>query len=144
MKFILFLTLPLYGLDQLTKRLVLQFINPFDARIVIPDFFTLVNVTNNGAAFGIFKGNNTFFIGISLLALVVVTVLLVRSHGSGCANRTHRRRRRMAARARIVRRSVRQRARAGEYPRPEERAAPLSSGDLVSRLVRVRPQTQRR
>jgi signal peptidase II len=80
MKFSLFLSLPLYGLDQLTKRLVLQFINPFDARIVIPDFFTLVNVTNNGAAFGTFKGNNTFFIGISLLALVVVTVLLVRSH----------------------------------------------------------------
>jgi len=80
MKFILFLSLPLYGLDQLTKRLVLRSISPFDARIVIPDFFTLVNVINTGAAFGTFKGNNTFFIGISILALVVVTVLLVRSH----------------------------------------------------------------
>jgi signal peptidase II len=79
-KFILFLSLPLYGLDQLTKRLVLRCINPFDAHIVIPDFFTLVNVTNNGAAFGTFKGNNTFFVGISILALVVVTVLLLRSH----------------------------------------------------------------
>jgi len=80
MKFILFLSLPLYALDQLTKQLVLRFINPFDARIVIPDVFTLVHVTNNGAAFGTFKGNNTFFVGISILALVVVTVLLVRSH----------------------------------------------------------------
>ena len=80
MKFILFLSLPLYALDQLTKQLVLRFINPFDARIVIPDFFTLVNVINTGAAFGTFKGNNTFFVGISILALVVVTVLLVRSH----------------------------------------------------------------
>ena len=78
MKFILFLSLPLYALDQLTKQLVLRFISPFDARIVIPDFFTLVNVTNNGAAFGSFKGNNTFFVVISILALVVVTVLLVR------------------------------------------------------------------
>jgi signal peptidase II len=46
----------------------------------VPDLFHLVNVTNDGAAFGSFKGNNTFFIGISILALVVVTVLLVRSH----------------------------------------------------------------
>jgi len=80
MKFIVFLSLPLYALDQLTKQLVLRFINPFDARIVIPDVFTLVHVTNNGAAFGTFKGNNTFFVGISILALVVVAVLLVRPH----------------------------------------------------------------
>src|SRR5713226_5710376 len=64
MKFILFLSLPLYVLDQLTKQLVLRFINSFDARTVIPDVFTLVNVTNDGAAFGTFKGNNTFFVGI--------------------------------------------------------------------------------
>jgi len=77
-KFILFLSLPLYALDQLTKQLVLRSINPYDARIVVPDFFQLVNVTNDGAAFGSFKGNNTFFIVISFIALVVVTVLLVR------------------------------------------------------------------
>ena len=80
MRLLLFLSLPLYALDQLTKQLVLRFINPFDVRIVIPDVFALVNVINTGAAFGTFKGNNTFFIGISILALVVVTVLLVRSH----------------------------------------------------------------
>src|ERR1051326_2288522 len=80
MKFILFLSLPLYALDQLTKQLVLRSINPSDVRIVIPDFFTVVNVINTGAAFGTFKGNNTFFVGISILALVVVTVLLLRSH----------------------------------------------------------------
>ena len=78
MKFILFLSLPLYALDQFTKQLILRSINPYDARIVVPDFFHLVNVTNDGAAFGSFKGNNTFFIVISIIALVVVTVLLVR------------------------------------------------------------------
>jgi signal peptidase II len=46
----------------------------------VPDFFNLVNVTNTGAAFGSFKGNNTFFVVISIIALVVVTVLLVRHH----------------------------------------------------------------
>jgi signal peptidase II len=80
MRLLLFLSLPLYALDQCTKQLVLRFISPFDARTVIPEFFTLVNITNDGAAFGTFKGNNTFFVGISVLALVVVMVLLVRPH----------------------------------------------------------------
>ena len=82
MKFILFLTLPLYALDQLTKHWVLRSINPYDARIVVPDFFHLVNVTNTGAAFGSFRGNNTFFVVISIIALVVVTILLVRRRPS--------------------------------------------------------------
>jgi signal peptidase II len=81
-KYILFLSLPLYALDQLTKQLVLRSINPYDARVVVSDFFNLVNVTNTGAAFGSFKGNNTFFIIISVIALVVVTVLLVRHRRS--------------------------------------------------------------
>ncbi len=78
MKLILFVSLPLYALDQLTKNLVLRFISPYEARIIVPDFFSLVNVTNTGAAFGSFKGNNVFFILISIIALVVVTILLVR------------------------------------------------------------------
>jgi signal peptidase II len=78
MRFILFLSLPLYALDQLTKHWILRSISPYEARPVVPDFFNLVNVTNTGAAFGSFKGNNTFFVAISLIALVVVTVLLVR------------------------------------------------------------------
>ena len=78
MKFILFLSLPLYALDQLTKQLVLRSISPYESRTVVPDFFTLVNVPNTGAAFGSFKGNNTFFVVISIIALLVVTVLLLR------------------------------------------------------------------
>jgi len=78
MRFILFLSLPLYALDQLTKQWVLRSVSPYDARVVVPDFFNLVNVTNDGAAFGSFRGNNTFFVIISMVALVVVTVLLVR------------------------------------------------------------------
>jgi signal peptidase II len=78
MRLILFVSIPLYALDQLTKQLVLRSISPYDARTVVPDFFNLVNVTNTGAAFGSFKGNNTFFVLISIVALVVVAVLLLR------------------------------------------------------------------
>src|SRR5213593_2930507 len=79
MKFILFLSLPLYALDQWTKHLVLRFVSSEGpGHIVISDFFNLVNVTNTGAAFGSFRNNNTFFIVISSVALLVVLVLLVR------------------------------------------------------------------
>ena len=79
MKVILFLSLPLYALDQWTKQMVLRFMASYEQRVVIPDFFSLVNVTNTGAAFGSFRGNNTFFIAISSVALVVVLGLLLRS-----------------------------------------------------------------
>jgi len=82
MRLILFLSLPLYVLDQLTKQLVLRFITPYEARIIVPDFFTLVDVTNTGAAFGSFKGNNVLFILISIGALMIVTVLLARPRPS--------------------------------------------------------------
>jgi signal peptidase II len=78
MKLILFLSLPLYALDQITKHLVLRLISPYETCIIVPDFFSLVNVTNTGAAFGSFKGNNIFFIVVSIVALLVVLVLLVR------------------------------------------------------------------
>ncbi len=78
MKILLLLTLPLYALDQVTKNLILRFVDPAEPTGVIPNFFTLVHVTNSGAAFGSFSNNNGFFIALSCIALVVVTVLLFR------------------------------------------------------------------
>jgi signal peptidase II len=78
MRLLIFLSLPLYVLDQWTKQLVLRFISPDESCIVIQDFFNLVNVTNTGAAFGSFRNNNTLFIVISFVALLVVLVLLLR------------------------------------------------------------------
>ena len=79
MKFILFVSLPLYALDQWTKQMVLRLISPDEPRVLVSDFFSLVNVTNTGAAFGSFRGNNTFFIAISSLALVIVVGILLRA-----------------------------------------------------------------
>jgi len=82
MKYILFLSLPLYALDQWTKHMAMRFVSADGGPVhVLPKeggFFDLVNVTNTGAAFGSFKGNNTFFVALSCLALLVVVVLLVR------------------------------------------------------------------
>ncbi len=79
MRIIFLLTLPLFALDQLTKYLVLRFLDPTEPGLpVIPNFFTLVHVTNSGAAFGSFANRNGFFIALSLVAFVVVVFLLLR------------------------------------------------------------------
>jgi signal peptidase II len=78
MKFIFFLSLPLYALDQWSKQMVLRLVHPDHPRPVISNFLDLVNITNTGAAFGSFKNNNTFFIALSCLALLFVVTLLVR------------------------------------------------------------------
>jgi signal peptidase II len=78
MKFILLLSVPLYILDQITKALVLRFIEPEGSHVVVPDFFAVVHVTNDGAAFGSFKNNNLFFIVLSCVAFVFVFALLLR------------------------------------------------------------------
>ena len=80
MKFILFLSLPLYALDQLTKWWIIHSIDPEEPRVVVTNFFHLVYVTNNGAAFGSFKNNNLFFIILSFVALIFVFSLLLRPH----------------------------------------------------------------
>jgi signal peptidase II len=80
MKFIFSLSLPLYVLDQWTKYLVLQNVDPHQPRKIVAGFFELVHITNTGAAFGSFKNNNALFIAISCFALIVVLVLLLRKH----------------------------------------------------------------
>jgi len=80
MKLILLLSLPLYALDHFTKWLVLQHVTAEEPRIIIPEFFALVFVTNTGAAFGSFRNNNLFFIALSFAALVFVLTLLLRPH----------------------------------------------------------------
>jgi len=78
MKLLLLLTLPLYALDQVTKWLVLRFISTDEFVPVIPGFFYLVQVHNTGAAFGMMKDNNVFFILLAGVALVFLTVLALR------------------------------------------------------------------
>ena len=75
MKLLLFVSLPLYLLDQATKWLVLRFISLDDFVPVIPGFFYLVQVHNTGAAFGMLKDNNLFFMLLASAALVFVAVL---------------------------------------------------------------------
>jgi signal peptidase II len=78
MKYLVFLGLPLFALDQFTKWLVRQNI-PYGGEIpIIPGFFSLVHASNTGAAFSLFTGNNFFFVGLATVALAVIIFLLWR------------------------------------------------------------------
>lgn len=78
MKFLLLLSLPLILLDQFTKWLIQQNIPYGDEISIVPGFFSLVHVSNTGAAFSLLQGNNLFFIALAIVALAVVIFLLVR------------------------------------------------------------------
>ncbi|MBN8710210.1 MAG: signal peptidase II [Verrucomicrobia bacterium] len=58
----------LYILDQLSKWMAIRSIPAGESITVIPNFFSLVQVHNTGAAFGILPGNNVVFVILSILA----------------------------------------------------------------------------
>lgn len=78
MRLWLTLALPLYVVDQVTKALVLKYISVDDLIPVIPGFFNLVQVHNTGAAFGMLKDSNPFFIGLASAALIVMLILTIK------------------------------------------------------------------
>ena len=84
MKLWLFLTLPLYLLDQGTKWLITHFLEWNDSRTIIPHLFDLVYYTNTGAAFSIFTSanSNRLFILISFLTLAGLLIAQARGHFS--------------------------------------------------------------
>lgn len=65
-------------IDQITKHLVLKYMNPFESIEILPVLHLIV-VSNKGGAFGMFKGiGSTLFIGVSIVAIIFVIWLLTR------------------------------------------------------------------
>jgi signal peptidase II len=60
------------ALDQLTKLLVLRWVDPEYPVVVIASCFRLVNWGNTGAAWGMFQDSNTILIIVSLLTAVAL------------------------------------------------------------------------
>lgn len=80
---LLALTLPFYLLDQITKAAVLKFISPEETIPVIPGFFSLVQWHNTGAAFGMLRDSNAFFMALSVAALAAIFVFWLRGAFKG-------------------------------------------------------------
>jgi signal peptidase II len=61
------------GLDQLTKQLVLRFLDySTGEKVVIDGFFKLVHWGNTGAAWSLFRGNNYVLAAVAIVALIVL------------------------------------------------------------------------
>lgn len=59
-------------LDYITKRAIVEYVNPSEAIEVLP-FLRIVHVKNPGAAFGLFSNlNNNVFIFISIIAVALI------------------------------------------------------------------------
>lgn len=77
LRLLLFLSLPLYIIDQLSKLWIVDRY-PLNApgEVVIENFFTLHHIANTGIAFGQFNGgqySNYIFGAVALLALAGIT-----------------------------------------------------------------------
>jgi len=66
------LALVIFALDQFTKWLVLHLLNPGDEQIIITGFFKFVHWNNTGAAWSLFRNNNSALAIIALVALVAL------------------------------------------------------------------------
>ncbi|HSY09303.1 MAG TPA: signal peptidase II [Candidatus Dormibacteraeota bacterium] len=72
------LALFIFALDQFSKWLVLNLLEPGDEKIIINGFFKFVHWGNTGAAWSLFRGNNGALALIALFALVAL--FLTRHH----------------------------------------------------------------
>jgi signal peptidase II len=75
------LSVAIFALDRLTKRLIESYVSVFDTHTVIPGFFDIVHARNPGAAFSMFADSTSawrpvFLIGLSLAALALVAIIL--------------------------------------------------------------------
>lgn len=68
----LIITLICVLIDQIVKIIIMSFMGINSSVILIPNFFSLTYVENDGAAWSIFSGNRLFLIAISIVALILV------------------------------------------------------------------------
>ena len=72
------LALFVLALDQFTKWLVLKYLLVGEEKVILSGFFKLVHWTNTGAAWSMFRGNNSILAVVAIVALVAL--IAVRHH----------------------------------------------------------------
>ncbi len=68
----LIITLGCVLIDQIIKLIIMGTMGIGSSISVIPNFFSLTYVENNGAAWSIFSGNRILLISISVIALILI------------------------------------------------------------------------
>ena len=65
--------------DQIIKLIVTNFLKLGNSITIIPSFFKLTYVQNEGAAWSIFEGNRIFLILVSLVSLILIYFFLIKN-----------------------------------------------------------------
>ena len=68
------------GIDQLSKFLICRILSETQTIPVIGNIFSLTLVFNTGAAFGVLRGQNLFFIIVTLCVLAVMIIFMIRTN----------------------------------------------------------------
>ena len=76
-KFILILSTLLMFIDQLIKYFVIHNLELYKSIKLIPNFFYITFVKNDGAAFSILRGNRWLLIAIGIIALMFMIKLII-------------------------------------------------------------------
>jgi signal peptidase II len=71
------LALVIFVMDQITKLIVLKYLDFHEERVVIDGFFKFVHWGNTGAAWSMFRGNNAV---LALTALAALIILFLSRH----------------------------------------------------------------
>ncbi|MFV0498786.1 MAG: signal peptidase II [Bacilli bacterium] len=79
MKKKLFVVILIILLDQVVKYLIFNAMNVGESIKVIDNFFYITLHLNNGAAWGIFAGNQILLKVISLILVIVIIIYLIRN-----------------------------------------------------------------
>ena len=64
------------GLDQLTKLLVVKFMELYDSIAIIPGVLNLTYIRNEGAAFGMLSEHRWIFMVVSTIAIIGIGIYL--------------------------------------------------------------------
>ena len=73
------ISIVIVALDQVTKMIVLNNIEPDGAIIIIDKFFFLTNIRNKGAAWSILQNGRYFLITMTIIASVIIIYFLFKS-----------------------------------------------------------------
>ena len=75
-KYIYLIATILFVLDQLTKQLVINIIDIGSSIKIIPNFFYLTYINNDGAAWGILSGQTILLIIIAIITILYINKLI--------------------------------------------------------------------
>ena len=77
-KLIYYISFFLFILDQIIKFLIQKNMSLYQAKTIIPSFFSLYYVKNTGAAFSILQDSSSIILLISILSIITINYYIVK------------------------------------------------------------------